>query len=112
MAPSRRRSPLPSSISFSRPSAELREGLFLEGLSTAHEVNEVSGRGIGMSALRTAVHERGGRIEIDSRVGFGTTLRCLFPASAAHVDPVAVLERALRRQSGDPGEHGPRIASL
>jgi len=93
-------------------SAELREGLFLEGLSTAHEVNEVSGRGIGMSALRTAVHERGGRIEIDSRVGFGTTLRCLFPASAAHVDPVAVLERALRRQSGDPGERGPRIASL
>ena len=77
---------------------DLVEGLFLDGLSTAAAVTDVSGRGIGMSALRAAVQERGGRIEIRSQLGAGTSLRCVFPASAVTVDPAWVLERELARQ--------------
>jgi two-component system chemotaxis sensor kinase CheA len=77
---------------------DLIDGLFMDGLSTADGVTDVSGRGIGMSALRAAVQERGGRVEIRSELGAGTSLRCVFPASAVTVDPAWVLKRELARQ--------------
>ena len=77
----------------------LVDGLFTDGLSSAEEITELSGRGIGMGALLAAVHERGGRVEVQSEIGAGTTLRCLFPSSAVTVDPVWVLNRELARQA-------------
>jgi two-component system, chemotaxis family, sensor kinase CheA len=62
---------------------QLVEGLFLDGISTAERTTTVSGRGVGMSALRSCVEDLGGRIEIDSNPGAGTTLTCRFPREAA-----------------------------
>lgn len=55
--------------------------IFLPGFSTASSVSEVSGRGVGMDAVRTAVGRLGGRVEIDSRAGQGSTIRILLPIS-------------------------------
>ena len=63
--------------------AQLIEALFADGLSTRDEVTEVSGRGVGMGALRAACRARGGDVSIDSVPGRGTTIECRFPLSPA-----------------------------
>lgn len=62
--------------------ADLHAALFAEGVSTAASVTEVSGRGIGMSALLEGTRALGGNVIVDSIPGKGTTLRFTFPASA------------------------------
>lgn len=59
--------------------ADLEQALFAPGLSTSSRVSAVSGRGIGMSALREAVLEAGGSLELRSTCGRGTTLTCRLP---------------------------------
>lgn len=57
----------------SRLSLEQRIGLiFLPGLSTQEQVSEISGRGIGMDAVREMIHRLGGTITVDTQVGIGT----------------------------------------
>ncbi|MGP3699552.1 chemotaxis protein CheA [Rhodobacter sp. NSM] len=70
--------------------------IFEAGLSTAQDVTDVSGRGVGMDAVRTAVEAMGGRVGIDSRPGLGTTVRLTLPQRAAvlTVLTVAVGEQA------------------
>lgn len=53
--------------------------IFAPGFSTAAEVSSLSGRGVGMDAVRTAVERIGGRVAIDSRAGEGTTVRFVLP---------------------------------
>lgn len=53
--------------------------IFEPGLSTATETTEVSGRGIGMSAVREVVEAVGGTVSIDSESGVGTTLTMCLP---------------------------------
>lgn len=60
--------------------AELEEALFGDGLTTREQATETSGRGLGMGAFREVVRSCGGTITIESRLGFGTTLICRFPA--------------------------------
>jgi len=55
--------------------------VFLPGFSTASAVTEVSGRGVGMDAVRTAVSRLGGRVDIRSTAGKGTTVRVTLPFS-------------------------------
>lgn len=55
--------------------------IFLPGFSTAAIVSEVSGRGVGMDAVRSAVGQLGGRVEVDSRLGEGSTIRIMLPIS-------------------------------
>lgn len=57
--------------------------LFAGGVSTASEVTDLSGRGIGMSALSAAVRELGGTLELNSTKGAGTQLRMVFPPHAS-----------------------------
>lgn len=54
--------------------AELQEALFTDGLSTAAEVSEISGRGVGLSALRAAARAAGGEVSLESEPGRGTCL--------------------------------------
>ena len=61
---------------------ELVAALFLGGVSTAPEISDTSGRGVGMGALRAAVLALGGEVEIDSEPGRGTRVRLRFPESA------------------------------
>jgi two-component system chemotaxis sensor kinase CheA len=53
------------------------------GFSTASEVTSVSGRGVGMDIVRDAVLNLGGRLEITSEVGAGTTFSIVVPQSLA-----------------------------
>jgi two-component system, chemotaxis family, sensor kinase CheA len=57
--------------------------VFRPGLSTAAAVSEVSGRGVGMDAVKAAIEGLGGRVELESRPGLGTTTTLLVPMTAA-----------------------------
>jgi signal transduction histidine kinase len=59
--------------------ADLEQRLYDDGFSTATVTTHVSGRGVGMGALRVATEERGGVIEIESQRSRGTTMRFAFP---------------------------------
>ncbi len=57
----------------------LADLVFAEGISARTEVTELSGRGIGMTAVRATVEALGGSIEIDSRPGQGTSFHFRIP---------------------------------
>lgn len=76
---------------------DLVEGLFLDGMSTADAVTEISGRGVGMAALREVVQSLRGHIEVSSLEGQGTRLTCRFPD--ARVDVNALLARGQIRRT-------------
>ena len=61
---------------------DLREALFCEGLSTREEASQVSGRGVGMGAVREACNEMGATIEVESTLGKGTCWRFRFPITS------------------------------
>jgi two-component system chemotaxis sensor kinase CheA len=58
---------------------DLVDLIFAPGFSTAPEVSSLSGRGVGMDAVRSAVERLGGRVTVESRAGEGTTVRFLLP---------------------------------
>jgi two-component system, chemotaxis family, sensor kinase CheA len=60
--------------------------VFAPGLSTAHEVTDISGRGVGMDVVRANVERLGGAITIDNRPGIGLaiTLRAPLTISIMH----------------------------
>jgi two-component system chemotaxis sensor kinase CheA len=57
--------------------------VFAPGFSTAAEVSDISGRGIGMDVVRTVIEQIGGRVSLFSRVGTGTTVRLDMPMTIA-----------------------------
>jgi two-component system chemotaxis sensor kinase CheA len=57
--------------------------VFAPGFSTAPEVSDLSGRGVGMDVVRAAVEKVGGRVSIASRIGIGTTVELVLPLSLA-----------------------------
>jgi two-component system chemotaxis sensor kinase CheA len=69
---------------------ELLQLVFLPGFSTAAAVTNVSGRGVGMDVVRTNVEKIGGKVEIDSRSGKGTTLRMRIPLTLAIIPALIV----------------------
>ena len=69
---------------------ELLQLIFVPGFSTASAVTNVSGRGVGMDVVRTNVERIGGKVEIDSRVGKGTTLRLRIPLTLAIIPALIV----------------------
>ena len=69
---------------------ELLQMIFLPGFSTAAQVTNVSGRGVGMDVVRTNVERIGGKVEIDARVGKGTTLRMRIPLTLAIIPALIV----------------------
>ncbi|HTH13671.1 MAG TPA: ATP-binding protein, partial [Spirochaetia bacterium] len=58
---------------------QLLQVLFEPGFSTRDEATEVSGRGIGLSAVRAEAERLGGRVEAHSKPGAGTTFEILIP---------------------------------
>jgi two-component system chemotaxis sensor kinase CheA len=73
-----------------QPERELLQLIFLPGFSTAAAVTNVSGRGVGMDVVKTNVERIGGKVEIDSRVGKGTTLRLRIPLTLAIIPALIV----------------------
>ena len=60
------------------------------GFSTAAEVTEISGRGVGMDVVRRSVQDIGGRLEISSHRGSGTTVTMVLPLTLAVIDGLVV----------------------
>lgn len=69
---------------------DLLQLVFLPGFSTASAVTNVSGRGVGMDVVRTNVEKIGGKVELDSRPGRGTTLRLRIPLTLAIIPALIV----------------------
>lgn len=79
---------------------ELLQLIFVPGFSTAAAVTNVSGRGVGMDVVRTNVEKIGGKVEIDSRAGKGTTLRLRIPLTLAIIP--ALIVRSLKQSFALP----------
>jgi len=62
---------------------ECFELIFLPGFSTKDEISDVSGRGVGMDVVKTRITQLNGSIEIDSKVGVGTTIKIRVPLTLA-----------------------------
>jgi len=63
------------------PDPEIFQLIFAPGFSTAEKVTAISGRGVGMDVVRRDVESLGGRIEIDSAVGEGSTFKIIVPSA-------------------------------
>jgi two-component system chemotaxis sensor kinase CheA len=66
------------------------ELLFHPGFSTAETTSDISGRGVGMDAVRTAVRELGGEVLLHSELGQGTTAHVRLPLTLAIVAAMLV----------------------
>jgi len=72
---------------------DLAETLAQAGFSTAEEITEVAGRGVGLDAVKSHVESLGGGLEVQSEPGAGTTVTMLLPLTLALMR-VLVFERA------------------
>lgn len=77
--------------------------VFAAGFSTAEVVSDLSGRGVGMDVVRTAVEKVNGTIVLESEVGKGTRIRISLPLSMA-VTKVMIVESD-RQIFGVPMDH-------
>ncbi|WP_343583509.1 Hpt domain-containing protein, partial [Herbaspirillum sp.] len=70
--------------------ADVWQLIFEPGFSTAEQVTDVSGRGVGMDVVKRNIQEMGGHVEISSKQGKGTTIRILLPLTLAILDGMSV----------------------
>src|SRR5205809_6346483 len=70
--------------------AELMQLIFVSGLSTADKLTQLSGRGVGMDVVRSEIASIGGRVEIASTRGRGTTFTGYLPLTPAVTQTVIV----------------------
>ena len=64
--------------------------IFMPGFSTAEQVTDVSGRGVGMDVVKRNIQSMGGHVEITSHAGKGTTTRIVLPLTLAILDGMSV----------------------
>ncbi len=69
---------------------EIYELIFLPGFSTAEEISDVSGRGVGMDVVASTIHSLRGTIEIDSEPGHGTKITMKLPLTVAIIRTLMV----------------------
>ena len=77
-------------ISDDAPDKDVFDLIFAPGFSTASQVTEISGRGVGMDVVRRNVTELGGTIGIDSTLGRGTRITITLPLTLAILDGLTV----------------------
>jgi len=65
------------------PEPQLAQFIFVSGFSTATEVSQVAGRGVGMDVVKNEITSLGGRVEIVSTTGRGTTFTITLPLTLA-----------------------------
>ncbi len=69
---------------------DIQQLIFLPGFSTRDQVSEISGRGVGMDIVQKAIQALGGRIEIISKKGSGTTFQITLPASLEIIEGLLI----------------------
>ena len=70
--------------------SEVFQLIFTPGLSTAAEVTDISGRGVGMDVVKKNIIHLGGSVDIQSTVGVGTTITIRLPLTLAILDGMLV----------------------
>ena len=101
--------------------AEIDNLLFMPGFSTAKELSKLSGRGVGLDVVRSAINDLGGRVTIQSVPGEGTSFSISLPLTLAVLDgmivrvadqqlviPITAIVETLRSDDGDIQSIGPR----
>ncbi len=69
---------------------EVLDLVFLPGFSTAKQVTDVSGRGVGMDVVKRKIADIRGEVEIDSELGYGTTITIKLPLTLSIIDGLLV----------------------
>jgi two-component system, chemotaxis family, sensor kinase CheA len=77
-------------VSESMTDDEVWNLIFLPGFSTAEQVTDVSGRGVGMDVVKRNIQSMGGHVEISSQAGKGSTTRIVLPLTLAILDGMSV----------------------
>jgi two-component system chemotaxis sensor kinase CheA len=77
-------------VSDSMTDSEVYSLIFAPGFSTADQVTDVSGRGVGMDVVKKNITALGGTVEIDSAEGYGMTVRVRLPLTLAIMDGMSV----------------------
>jgi two-component system, chemotaxis family, sensor kinase CheA len=60
--------------------------VFGAGVSTADQITDISGRGVGMDVVKTNIYKLGGAIKLDTKLGVGTTITIMLPLTLAILD--------------------------
>jgi len=69
---------------------EINNLIFAPGFSTAEQVTDLSGRGVGMDVVRTNIEKLGGVVSIESTEGLGTTISLQLPLTLAIIQSIVV----------------------
>ena len=69
---------------------EIEALIFMPGFSTAAEISDVSGRGVGMDVVRRNIQKLGGRVTVESEFGKGSTFTLALPLTLAVLDGMLV----------------------
>jgi two-component system chemotaxis sensor kinase CheA len=69
---------------------EILDLVFLPGFSTARQVTDLSGRGVGMDVVKRKIADIRGEVEIDSELGYGTTVTIKLPLTLSIIDGLLV----------------------
>lgn len=64
--------------------------IFRPGFSTAKEVTQFSGRGVGMDVVKTNIEKTGGKVEVVTQPGWGTTFRIKIPLTLAIIPALSI----------------------
>lgn len=78
------------SVSDTMSDEDVFQLIFAPGFSTAKEVTDVSGRGVGMDVVKRNIQSMGGRVEIQSKLGEGTNTRIVLPLTLAILDGMSI----------------------
>lgn len=77
-------------INENAPDEDVWQLIMAPGFSTADQVTDVSGRGVGMDVVRRNIEAMGGKIDIESEAGLGTRMLIRLPLTLAIVDGMSV----------------------
>lgn len=69
---------------------EILNLIFAPGFSTASQITDVSGRGVGMDVVRRNLDEAKGKVSVSSEVGVGTTVEIILPLTLSIIDGLLV----------------------
>lgn len=69
---------------------DIIEYIFNPGFSTAKQISDVSGRGVGLDVVKTSIERLKGKIDVDTKAGRGTSFKIILPLTLAIIDGMLV----------------------